>query len=217
VRELTKIIGHPPERANVILRALGPDLKVRLFLTSENVVVVSEGQKTCLSWDEVISVRVEESKNRIVMNDSYAVPLELKNAKKLVQLGELITEIAKFYRIGIDKEPKDSPFDQDSLRLFNELPYRSSSISIILTLLRLLAIPLLMIGAIGLAKVLLPTLRGGPEYDSAVEHFGAWILMLLLAGGVFAAGGILWFAVKTYTFEKAPLGSLSQLLLRALQ
>ena len=97
------------------------------------------------------------------------------------------------------------------------LPRRSAAASGVLTVLKVLAIPLLILGAIGLGKVLLPTLRGGSEYERiAEEHFGAWILMLLMTGGVFAGGGILWFIAQHYTFDKAPLGTLVQFLFEGL-
>lgn len=114
-------------------------------------------------------------------------------------------------------EPKDSPFDQDSLRIFGVLPRRSSSINTVLTLIQLLSIPILVIGAIGLAKVLLPALRETSEYKRIVEEdFVTWILTLLFACGIFAAGGALRFVARYYKFEKAPLGSLVQLLFEEL-
>jgi len=82
--------------------------------------------------------------------------------------------------------------------------------------LKLLAVPFLLIGGIGTGMQLMPVLTKGPEYEHAVEHFGAWMLFLVLALAILGVGGLLWFLAERLMFQKAPLGDLAKTLFEGL-
>jgi len=105
------------------------------------------------------------------------------------------------------KEADDSPFDQESLKHVLSLPQRSGIISLVLSLSKLLAIPIVFFGGIGLFEAI--KLADSPARENIAEqHFESWLLSLLLAAGVMGIGGLLWFIHDYFVFDKAPLGSL---------
>jgi hypothetical protein len=72
------------------------------------------------------------------------------------------------------------------------LPQRSGIMSLLLSLAKLLTIPLVFLGGISVFKTV--KLADSPARKIIAEqHFGAWLLWLLLAGGVMGVGGLLWF------------------------
>jgi hypothetical protein len=112
-------------------------------------------------------------------------------------------------------QTEDSPFDEESLKNLLSLPQRNGGISVVLTLSKVLAIALAFLGIIGFFKVI--KLADSPAADNiSDQHFGAWLVSLLLAAGVLAMGGLLWFIHDHFVFKKAPLGSLVNVLLDGL-
>ncbi|MDI6763528.1 MAG: tetratricopeptide repeat protein [Thermodesulfobacteriota bacterium] len=113
-------------------------------------------------------------------------------------------------------QPTDNPWDDESIKLLQSLPHRQGIIGSCIPFLKLLAIPFLFIGGIGTFKQLAPVLNKGPEYEYAVEHFGATMLLLLLALAILGVGGLLWFLAERLMFQRAPLGDLAKALLEGI-
>ena len=110
----------------------------------------------------------------------------------------------------------DNPWDEESIELLKSLPHRQGIISFCLPFMKLVAVPFLVLGGIGTFKQLAPVLTKGPEYEYAVQHFGASMLFLLLALAILGVGGLLWFFAEHLMFEKAPLGDLAKVLLEGM-
>jgi len=108
-------------------------------------------------------------------------------------------------------------WDEESIKILRSLPHRKGIISSCIPFLKLIAVPFLFIGGIGTVKQLAPILTKGPEYEYAVEHFGASMLLLLLALAILGVGGLLWFLAEHFMFEKAPLGDLAKALVEGIE
>lgn len=102
-------------------------------------------------------------------------------------------------KTGISKSvfESDNPFDEESLNILSSLPKRQAVLSNAFVLLKLVAIPLAFLGIIGLFAT----------YGSLLEF---------LAIAMLGCGILLWYISETYTFDKAPLGNLVEIMFEGL-
>jgi len=102
-----------------------------------------------------------------------------------------------------------SPYDKESISLLLSMPQRNSTITALLSFLKIIAIPLCFLGFIGLFSVL-------KENQSAASHLLQWIALLAITVLLIVAGFAIWFTAEYFLFERAPLGELVSSLFQGL-
>lgn len=110
----------------------------------------------------------------------------------------------------------DTPWDEDSLKMFFGLPRRHGFFPAIISMSKLIAIPVILIGLYGFLSHILPVWKGGPAAEHAYANPGWFFFWMFITGGVLAAGGAMWYVHEHFTFWKAPLGDLACLMLEGI-